>query len=173
MRAERGVTAIELLVVLGVVGIIMAVAAPHMRTYVTANQVSQTASRLRLAIMTARSEAIKRNTTIDIAPKTVSSTTSWDNGWEVRISSSSAVLFDYEGTSGVTITRTDDSTCTTASTTPTASVQYRNFGRVSSSNVCFKVTASQALATATKCVAINPSGVAYYYVNPGTGQTCY
>ncbi|MBF8271747.1 MAG: prepilin-type N-terminal cleavage/methylation protein [Magnetococcales bacterium] len=173
MRSEYGITAVEVLVVLAIVAILVAVAAPNLRDLITTNQVSHTATKLRLAMITARSEAIKRNAIIDIAPKTVGTVTGWENGWEVQVSSTSSVISNYDAVSGVTITRTDDATCSTASATPNAVVQYRNFGRVSNSNICFRITATDAPTSATKCVAVNPSGMAYYYIDSGTGQTCF
>jgi len=103
-RADRGFTALELLVTLAVVAVLAALAGPSLATFIRAARLSATANQLEADLQLARREAIKRNANVFVCP--VSSTalacgTAWASGW--------FVCYDTDA----------DGTCeTTASTDP-------------------------------------------------------
>ena len=74
----RGFTAIELLVVVSIVAILAALAAPSFTPMIERWRVRQTAEALQSSIYLARSEAIKRGGGI-----TIDATGGWDQGWRV------------------------------------------------------------------------------------------
>lgn len=80
-RAARlaGFTLIELMVVVTVLGILSALAAPSMTRLIAAQRVRSIASDLHIALVKARSEAIKRNAAVTIAP----TAGDWNAGWSV------------------------------------------------------------------------------------------
>jgi type IV fimbrial biogenesis protein FimT len=77
---NTGFTILELMITLTVAGILLAMAAPAMGNFLKDNRLSTQANDLVSALTVARSEAIKRRTDIELAPKGGS----WNNGWVVR-----------------------------------------------------------------------------------------
>lgn len=85
---NRGFTLIELIVTLTIIGILVALAAPGMQSFVSSNRLTTQVNDLLGDINLARSEAIKRNATAGICMTAVSGTScettgSWTNGWLV------------------------------------------------------------------------------------------
>jgi type IV fimbrial biogenesis protein FimT len=84
---NKGVTLIELIIVLTIAGVLVTLAAPSMQSFVTSNRLTTQVNDLLADISTARSEAIKRNTDTGICASTsgTSCTASgnWASGWLV------------------------------------------------------------------------------------------
>lgn len=88
---QGGVTLIELLVTLSVIAILLAVAAPSFQAFSKENRAVSISNELVSALTLARSEAIKRNTSVTVcktadpnaASPTCSTAATWQTGWLV------------------------------------------------------------------------------------------
>ncbi len=82
-----GVTLIELLVTLSVASILLAVAAPGFRVFVQDNRLVTQINSFSSALMLAKSEALKRSSSVTVCPSTNGTSCSgskvWSNGWLV------------------------------------------------------------------------------------------
>lgn len=74
----RGVTLLELMTVLSVVGIMLSVALPSMKGITANNEASRLINELKLDISFARSQAVSLSDTVQVIP-----ITNWSNGWRV------------------------------------------------------------------------------------------
>ena len=74
MPASAGVTLIELMIVLVILGITLSLTAPSMRDLLRANEVRIEAARLMAAINLTRSEAISRNISVSMCPSVMAAT---------------------------------------------------------------------------------------------------
>jgi type IV fimbrial biogenesis protein FimT len=102
-RTESGVTLVELLTVITILGILMAIGVPSYRSVTNANRVAAEINGLLSDMQTARSEAVKEGQDVSICAssdgKTCSGSNSWDAGW--------IVILDPTGDlSGQTVIRT-------------------------------------------------------------------
>lgn len=80
LAAPRGFTLIELMTVVALLAIVATVAAPSFRSFIGTINTKAVAFDLIADLSYARSEAIKQNTTVTLAP----AAGGWTNGWTVR-----------------------------------------------------------------------------------------
>lgn len=78
---QRGFSLLELMVVVALVAIFASLAAPSMSNFVAGQRLKTTAYDLATSLLLARSEALKRNQDVTVAP--TSSTLGWAEGWQV------------------------------------------------------------------------------------------
>ena len=136
MRPQRGVTLLELLIVIMVLGILVGVGVPGLRGLVLNNRQATAVNELVTALQLARSEAITRNVA---APAVVSVCASedgedcngtwsdWSDGW--------IVFLDNDGPATVSVNQVLRATTAETSLAITApglatAVSYRRDGRV-------------------------------------------
>ncbi len=83
---EEGLTIIELMIVITLVGVLMAIAVPNFRDFVRRNQLTTQANEFVAAINLARAEAIRRNRSVSlIATDASDADNEWGSGWRVTI----------------------------------------------------------------------------------------
>ena len=103
MKIHSGFTLIELLITLAIVGVLLMVGVPSLRTFMQGNQLIASTNELISALHVARSEAIKLNTRVSICEssngKTCAATGSWKNGWIVFVDGNGVTPGDL-GSSG-------------------------------------------------------------------------
>jgi type IV fimbrial biogenesis protein FimT len=89
MKKYSGFTLIELMITLFIVGILLAVGVPSLKTFMQSNQLVAATNELISALHLARSEAIKLNARVSICEssngKTCSTSGSWKEGWIVFV----------------------------------------------------------------------------------------
>ena len=140
---ERGFTLIELLVVMTVAAVMMAIAVPSFRNFTAGQQVKSASYDVTTTMLLARSEAIKRNRPITIAP----TGGDWANGWTVQDAAASPAI-----TLG-TRNQLGDLTVTGP-----ANVVYQGNGRIGTAS-SFQLT-STAVSSIVRCVKVDLTGVA-------------
>ncbi|HSI53572.1 MAG: GspH/FimT family pseudopilin [Ramlibacter sp.] len=146
-RARHGgFTLIELMVTLTILGIMMGVGIPSFRNFIAAQRVKSAAYDMTAALIFARSEAIKRNASITVAP---TSGTNWAGGWTVK--AGTTTLQEQQVLSGAVVEK-----AASASTIP-ANFVYGANGRLSSAASTQYLQISNG--STYKCVKIDSIGI--------------
>ncbi|MDI6745729.1 MAG: GspH/FimT family pseudopilin [Rhodocyclaceae bacterium] len=132
---QRGLTVIELMIVIVIVGILASIAAPSFRNILATVRIKTAASDIHLSLMRARSEAIKRNTNI-----TTAAPSGWLAGWTVSdgIETHAAIAGSGISISGAT------------------TIIYTPNGRVTTNPINISLTSTDT--TVARCVSVSLSG---------------
>jgi len=89
MKKNAGFTLIELMITLAIVGILLTVGVPSLKTFMQSNQLIAATNELVSALHVARSEAIKLNTKVSVCSSSngtgCSGSSDWKNGWVVFV----------------------------------------------------------------------------------------
>jgi type IV fimbrial biogenesis protein FimT len=96
---SSGFTLIELMVTLAVLGIVIGIAVPSFAELIRNNRAESQSSSVVNAFSVARSEAVKRGTTVTVAPLTAG--TSWSGGWDVK--AGTEVLRTFQALEGASL----------------------------------------------------------------------
>ncbi len=151
MRTHRectsGFTLLELMLVITIVAILAGIGVPSFTRFIADQRVHAAASDLQAALWRARSESIRLNRDVILAP--LSADEGWESGWTAT---STAVP-------GVELIRRDPVTAVTLSTGQ-AAVTYRSSGRLRGQTVgaAFEVASKSDAGAKKRCVRIEPSG---------------
>jgi type IV fimbrial biogenesis protein FimT len=140
---QRGFSLAEILVVVAIMGIIGAIAAPNLADMVRVQRIRTLSFDVYAALSLARSEAIKRNTTVTLTPVG----NDWMKGWQGKDSYGTVVL-KSEGYSS----------CGTCGLTGPTSVVYNSSGRITSAPPRFGITASNLETAKWRCILVEASG---------------
>jgi type IV fimbrial biogenesis protein FimT len=140
----KGFTVIELMVVLTMAGILLAMALPGMRNILQAQQLKSMSFDLTADLILARSEALKRNSSVTVMP----AGSSWNQGWHISVDVSGLRLAEREaGSSEVIFVSAPDR------------ITFDANGRVTAPNAQLRQTLTTSDASATpRCVALDLSG---------------
>lgn len=138
---QRGFSLIELIVVVTIAAVLLGVAVPSFRDFMATQRVKNTAFDFAADLLLARSEAVKRNASVTLAPAGAA----WADGWTV--SAGATTLATKTAAPNVTITPDPD---------PTPSVAYMGNGRIAST---LQFEFSSANTDSVRCVTISSSGV--------------
>lgn len=138
---ETGFTVLEMMMVIAVLGVLIAIAAPSFSSVIEKQRAKSAAADLHTALTLARSEAIKRNRDIMLSAKSGD----WKNGWQITDSDSDTVLDDHPAVTGISFASS------------ATSIVYRSSGRISgAANVTIGITGSYT--TSARCIYLDLSG---------------
>lgn len=145
LRNAAGLTFIELLVVLAIVVILAAIAAPSFTSLIANQRAKSIASELFATLSLARSAAIARNSNVTVSPKTAN----WQNGWQL-LDPANNVLDDRGAVSGATITGAP------------ANVVFRADGRIQTGTApSFVIMTTAGSSNIYQCVSVDLTGRPY------------
>lgn len=141
-RFARGFTMIELLVVLSILAILAAIAAPNMGTMIRTQRVKTASFNVFSSLIYARSEAVKRNTSVTITP----ASGGWQNGWSIADSNGNS-LRNASSIGNITVSG------------PTT-VVYTGNGRLSpvGTAIQFQMSAGDVATANQRCIKVSSSG---------------
>jgi type IV fimbrial biogenesis protein FimT len=141
-QRQAGFTLIELMIVITIVGGLIVIALPSLNDMIVNQKVKGLANELFFDLSYARSEAIKRNITVQV----VRTGADWTGGWTVEIAGP-VVLRTQPGTKGITASGATD-----------ASVSFNSDGRSAlGGNLSFNFTTGSSVVS-MRCVLLTPSG---------------
>lgn len=138
-RRAAGFTVTEMMVVVAIVGLLAAIATPYMGDMIRRQRIKTAAFDVFSSLAFARSEAIKRNTTVRVIP----TGGNWAQGWQV-IDSNNNLLRQQSGWDALTASGP-------------ALVAFANSGR-STTLASISLSASGVEAGSYRCVKVDLSG---------------
>jgi type IV fimbrial biogenesis protein FimT len=146
--AARGFTLIELFIAMAVAAILATLAAPSFVEYLAAARIRNASYDVVDGLQMARSEAIKRNTAIDMVRTNASS---WTGGWKVQVPGAPATVLRTQDAYGK-VAISDSANIST--------VTFGNDGRPTTNATVFKIQPAITVASVTpRCVTLSLSGV--------------
>lgn len=131
------------MVAVAILGIIASIAAPAFRDMMVNERVKSASFELIAALTQARSEAIKRNASVTLAP--ASATTEWAGGWTVT-AAAPADLGTQGAFSGIAITG------------PTSIVYNRSGRSAAATTVTLQIAASSGATISPRCISVGLTG---------------
>jgi type IV fimbrial biogenesis protein FimT len=150
--AAAGFTIIELMLVVGIVGVVTVFALPSMRDIVTTNRMKTVSLDLYTSLTLARSEAVKRNNS---SVAMVPAAGGWQNGWSVK-------CIDTGGSCGgadVTVIQGEAVDSSLTLTGPGSNITFNRDGRLSSAAASFTLRAGVDNASSPmRCIDLDTSG---------------
>ncbi len=146
---QTGITLLELLVTVGIVGILAMLATPQMNYAIQNSRVRSAVSDAHTSLLLARSEAIKRSTNVQLQRNGT-----WGNGWTVSVPSDSTQLAVQDALGGVT---TECYITTNASTACGSTLAFDRNGRATS-YIEFRFYTSGNVNVPMRCVRVDLSG---------------
>ncbi|WP_293367570.1 GspH/FimT family pseudopilin [Nevskia sp.] len=141
---SRGFTLIELMATIAVAAILIAIGVPSYQQFVAGQRVRAAVSALNYTLLFARSEAIKRNADVVVAP----AGNCWQGGWTVSVGGST--LASEGGYPDLMIA---------ARSSPAPSLSFNAEGRIEGNTTPFEVSSRSATDVAKRCVSVDLSGL--------------
>ena len=147
--SESGFTLIELMITIAIFAVLTAIAMPNLSSLVRSQRIKTATNEIYATLIFARSEAIKRNTTIGIC-----ATGDWAAGWAIKATDcTGTVIKQQDAISGVSILRMDGSTAV-------GDLTFQRDGRLNATPPAggLVVKAADDSATKAHCVTLDVSG---------------
>jgi len=138
-----GFTLTELMITIAIAAVIATLAVPSFNSIIERNRAKSAAVDVFLALLKTRSEAVRRNASVTLSPKSGN----WANGWQILNPSDASVLDDHNALSGVTVGGP-------------ANIVYNSSGRMEGGSSNFDILSTGDTAVG-RCVTIDPSGRPY------------
>jgi type IV fimbrial biogenesis protein FimT len=145
-KRSGGFTLTELVVAIGIFAVLATVAAPTFRSYTAAQSIRTASFNLTFALMLARSEAIKRNRTVTVAPVDEH----WEKGWVITAAGSAAQLHAAGPLKSSVVFGSDAPEL----------IAFQPTGRVASiGTVYLPLSVERGSDTLHRCISLDPSGM--------------
>ena len=160
---NKGFTLVEMMVTVSVMIILLVVAVPNFRVYLSSQTIRNATFDLMADLMLARSEAIKRNANIDLVAKCQG----WQDGWDVKLGTT--VLRTHASMTGIKIL---DSQNLTVNCSSLPTVRFTNSGRLdpASNSIIFTIAVYPSnTSIKSRCIRIDLSGRANSSMLYGSG----
>lgn len=141
LRHQRGFNIVEVMVVVAILAVLAAIAAPNMGAMIRTQRIKTAAFDVFSSLTFARSEAIKRNTSVTLTP---ASAADWSKGWEI-VDANGNLLRKQSGWDAI-------------EATGPAQVRFLASGRLSAAVGNIALTAADVQEGAKRCVTIDFSG---------------
>lgn len=154
-RGMRGFTLLELMVVLMVLGILTAIGIPSFAYLASSTKLKTATSNLHLALMKARSEAVKRDRPVVIVPNSGSD---WTSGWKICVNACPADASDPA------VLAVQGALPQVAIVGGPASITYQGSGRTNASPVNFNIApaprnaSEQVNLAQARCISLLANG---------------
>ena len=144
---SRGFTLVELLVAIVVLSVLVSLAVPAFNQLAGQQTLRAAISEFRSGLMLARSEAIKRNSSVTVSPKN----SSWGNGWEVKASSLSSTALQE-----IAVGSFSDRVSVTPS--PSGQLVFNSWGRPVAGCTQFQIDLVSTSLDCRSCVSVLGDG---------------
>ncbi len=156
LRGERGFTLTELMVTVGIVGVLSALAAPSIMSMIATQRVRTATFDFYAALTYARSEAIKRNSVVTITPRSGG----FANGYDMN--AGGVVLRSQLGIPAVTIDATSG-----------IALAFDGYGRLTSpARYRLELGSIPSGTTSKRCLEISQTGRPSIRVDNGHDGNC-
>ena len=142
--SQQGFNVVELMIVLAIVGVLTAIAAPNMADMVRVQRVRTAAFDIVAGLTLARSEALKRNTKVTMTP----AAGGWGNGWTSTDTNNNVVQ------------KQGPFSCGSCTFTGPGTVTYTSEGRlpVGTAAPQFQVSSTNIDSSKFRCINVDLSG---------------
>ena len=156
----QGLTLIELMITLTILGILTVFALPSLNNLVLDLRVKSATFDVFSNLVYARSEALKRNSNIDI----IANSGNWANGWAVKVGTT--VLKNQDALNGITLKATD------SANNAVGTITYRRDGRLNNATApIFVLKVANNTRVNPRCVLVDLSGRPNIKVTPNFNPT--
>lgn len=135
---SRGFTLVEMLVTLAIFAVLLMIAIPSMRPFLQSQSVKNASMDINSTVALARSEAIKRNATVDV---TANQASDWSQGWVVSQTAANVI-------------RKQSALANLVITPSSGSFSFDGNGRMTSTGVSFTIKPLDKAGSQPLCLTV-------------------